>query len=308
MSVSTILLPLLLLVSGSSATHFHGGTMTFNPKGVNADGFYTVDIRFKLALHTTCSTTAWANLWTCTSGNCGNISSTALYNLDSSSGDWCQWEEVMIRNVDTNLPFILELSGGNWINTYVGDISWRLRTTVDLGVRSDTGTANRSPQTTVIPLLLVPVNCPRDFQFLAHDPDGDLVQCRFSLSGNQECATCSLPSFFTLKSPCTLSYLNTSISAENTYAVQLMMEDFPTASITLTYKDGSQSNRTSLLSPLSKLPVQFAVRVGAAVPSCAEGEYLPRFLSPTPAYGTHFYVAVNNTLQISVRAEVNFSR
>ena len=42
MSVSTILLPLLLLLSGSSASHFHGGTMTFNPKGVNADGSYTV--------------------------------------------------------------------------------------------------------------------------------------------------------------------------------------------------------------------------------------------------------------------------
>ncbi|XP_046870147.1 uncharacterized protein LOC124462574 isoform X2 [Hypomesus transpacificus] len=215
----------------------------------------------------------------------------------------------MIRNVDTNLPFILQQFNGNWITTYVGDILWRLRTTVDLGVRSDTGTANRSPQTTVIPLLLVPVNCPRDFQLLAHDPDGDLVQCRQALLENQECVDCSLPvpSIFTLKSPCTLSYLNTSISAENTYAVQIMMEDFPTASITLSYKDGSQSNRTSLLSPLSKLPVQFAVRVGAAVPSCAEGEYLPRFLSPTPAYGTHFYVAVNNTLEISVRAEALYS-
>ncbi|XP_062309021.1 uncharacterized protein LOC134013530 [Osmerus eperlanus] len=308
MSGSTILLPLLLLLSGSSASHFNGGTMTFNPKGVNANGSYTVDIRFKLALHSTCSTSAWANMWNCQSGNCGSISSNALYNLDSSSGDWCQWEEVMIRNVDTNLPFILELSGGNWITTYVGGIAWRLRTTVDLGVRSDTGTANRSPQTTVIPLLLVPVNCPRDFQLLAHDPDGDLVQCRLGLSGNQECADCSLPvpSIFTLKSPCTLSYWNTS-SVPNTYAVQLMMEDFPTASITLSYKDGTQSNRSSLFSPLSKLPVQFAVRVGAAVPSCAEGEYLPRFLSPTPAYGTHLYVAVNNTLEISVRAEALYS-
>ncbi|XP_062308997.1 uncharacterized protein LOC134013507 [Osmerus eperlanus] len=249
MSGSTILLPLLLLLSGSSASHFHGGTMTFNPKGVNADESYTVDIRFKLAINPECPNSAWADSWTCQSGNCGSISSNALYNLDSSSGDWCQWEEVMIRNVDTNLPFILELSGGNWITTYVGDIAWRLRTTVDLGVRSDTGTANRSPQTTVIPLLLVP----------------------------------------------------------NTYAVQLMMEDFPTASITLTYKDGSLSNRSSS-SPLSKLPVQFAVRVGAAVPSCAEGEYLPRFLSPTPAYGTHLYVAVNNTLEISVRAEALYSK
>ena len=63
----------------------------------------------------------------------------------------------------------------------------------------------------------------------------------------------------TLQSPCTLSYLNTSNSTGNTYAVQLMMEDFPTASITLSYKDGSQSIRNSS-SPLSKLPVQFAVR------------------------------------------------
>ncbi|XP_062324010.1 uncharacterized protein LOC134025142 [Osmerus eperlanus] len=245
MSGSTILLPLLLLLSGSSASNFNGGTMTFNPKGVNADGSYT----------------------------------------------------VRPQNY-----------GGNWITTVEGDISWKLQTTVDLGVRSDTGTANRSPQTTVIPLLLVPVNCPRDFQLLAHDPDGDLVQCRLGLSGNQECADCSLPvpSIFTLKSPCTLSYLNTSNSVGNTYAVQLMMEDFPTASITLTYKDGSLSNRNPS-SPLSKLPVQFAVTVGAAVPSCAEGEYLPRFLSPTPAYGTHFYIAVNNTLEISVRAEANLS-
>lgn len=56
----------------------------------------------------------------------------------------------------TDLPmdFHHRLSGGNWINNIVNGIrSWRAVTVVELRNRSDTGQANRSPQTTILPAL-----------------------------------------------------------------------------------------------------------------------------------------------------------
>ncbi|KAK6305773.1 hypothetical protein J4Q44_G00245530 [Coregonus suidteri] len=185
-------------------------------------------------------------------------------------------------------------------------LGWRLLTHVDLGVRSDTGKANRSPQTTVIPLMRVPVNCHRDFNLLSFDPDGDTVRCRDAVP-TDECVTSSnLPGVdFTLRGDCTLSFWSNS-NTTGTYAVQMMMEDFPTQSISLSYTDGSQSNRTTGHT-LSKLPVQFAITVDPVVPSCTEGVYIPMFLSPTPAQGALLYASADHPLEITVRAQATNS-
>ncbi|KAL3046050.1 hypothetical protein OYC64_004123, partial [Pagothenia borchgrevinki] len=44
-----------------------------------------------------------------------------------------------------------------------------------------------------------------------------------------------------------------------------------------------------------------------AVPSCTEGLYRPKFLTPTPANKAQLYAPVNQTLSISVNAEANVS-
>jgi len=48
MMFSALLLNLLLLVSIASAGHYYGGSVTFSPKGANADGSMRVRIYFYL--------------------------------------------------------------------------------------------------------------------------------------------------------------------------------------------------------------------------------------------------------------------
>ncbi|KAK6317606.1 hypothetical protein J4Q44_G00130060 [Coregonus suidteri] len=48
-SQSSLLLLLLMMGSSSWASHFLGGTMTFNPRGTNPDGTFRVDLRYKTA-------------------------------------------------------------------------------------------------------------------------------------------------------------------------------------------------------------------------------------------------------------------
>ncbi|KAK5893195.1 hypothetical protein CgunFtcFv8_006090 [Champsocephalus gunnari] len=293
-------LMLLLLVCGAQSTHFYGTVMTYYPKNTNADGSLTVVLRYKLSFHD-CST---RDLWYCPSLNCGTQTSLVLNLVDQeSSGEWCQREGIMTRRVPINSQFQLELTGVAWININNGIMFWRAVTGVELRNRSDIGQANTSPQTTILPALRVPSNCRRDFHLLDFDPDGDEVRCRYANSSLSECFDCTTPSVLSLSESCILSFSPTSSANEGPYTVQMVMEDFPRQTISLTQNGGLTVN-----SAISKIPVQFAVRVDPAVPSCTEGLYLPRFLTPTPANKAQLYAPVNQTLSISVNAEANVSR
>ncbi|XP_038154953.1 uncharacterized protein LOC119792403 [Cyprinodon tularosa] len=80
------------------------------------------------------------------------------------------------------------------------------------------------------------------------------------------------------------------------------MEDFARQTITLTQTDGSQVGRTTD-DPISKIPIQFVLKVDSAAPSCIEGLYLPRFVSPTPKNGVKLYSSVNQVLVIPIKGE-----
>ncbi|KAF1380871.1 hypothetical protein PFLUV_G00168520 [Perca fluviatilis] len=204
------------------------------------------------------------------------------------------------------MNFLHSLDGFNWIDFIRNGISaWRAVTLVELRNRSDTGQANRSPQTTILPAVRVPSNCQRDFNLLAFDPDGDEVRCRYGNTSLSECNPCTPPSVLNLSSSCSLSFSPSSSSDQGPYAVQLVMEDFPRQTITLIQAD-SLWERTTIIA-LSKLPVQFVLKVDPEVPSCTEGLYLPKFLPPTPANRAQLYTSVNQTLEINISAEANVS-
>eukprot|EP00064_Thunnus_orientalis_P022209 superscaffoldBa00007290_g22396 len=93
---------------------------------------------------------------------------------------------------------------------------------------------------------------------------------------------------------------------EGAYVVQLVMEDFPRETINLIQTSGSQEVKTTS-NAISKIPVQFALKVDPVVPSCTEGLYLPKFLPPTPANRVQLHTSVNQTLEISIHAEANNS-
>ncbi|XP_042258157.1 mucin-17-like [Thunnus maccoyii] len=297
--MSQLLLLLLLLVCSSQASHFYGTVMTYYPTNTHADG----SVMVKLSLHACTNSTLQCFFW-----NCRN-ESLVLSTVDEGSNVWCLTEEISILVVPSNPPLLLPLAGFSWISNIKNNIvSWRAVALVELRNRSDTGQANISPQTTILPVVRVPSNCQRDFNLLAFDPDGDEVKCRYGNDTNtlQECNPCTPPSVLNLSSSCTLSFSPTNSSNEGAYAVQLMMEDFPRQTINLTLIDGSQEVKTTN-DAISKIPVQFVLRVDPAVPSCTEGLYLPKFLPPTPANRAQLYTSVNQTLEISIHAEANNS-
>uniref|UniRef100_A0A8C1T6D4 ZP domain-containing protein n=1 Tax=Cyprinus carpio TaxID=7962 RepID=A0A8C1T6D4_CYPCA len=232
MSLTSLLLAELLLVTTATASHFYGGSMTFNPRR-NHDGSYKVELRFKTTYHSCYG----YDYWQCSSGQCGNDVSTVIGKVDSSpnGGSWCQSEGVITKMVSTNSPFQLLKSGCCWIyNTVTDSGDWSLLTYIDLGVRSDTSEPNRSPISTTLPFVRVPQNCPRRYNLLAFDPDGDHVTCRFGLRQNQECGICNQPAGFTLNEHnCSLSYSHTSF--RGVYSFELVLEDFPVRKITLSY-------------------------------------------------------------------------
>ncbi|XP_034005564.1 uncharacterized protein LOC117497671 [Trematomus bernacchii] len=290
---------LLLLVCSAQSSHFYGTVMTYYPKNTNADGSLTVVLRYKLSFHL-CSTN---DSWDCSSQNCGTQTSLVLNVVDQESSEWCQREGIMTRRVPSYSQFQLELTGNAWINNKNSISSWRAVTGVELRNRSDIGQANTSPQTTILPVLRVPSNCRRDFHLLDFDPDGDEVRCRYANFSLSECSQCTTPSVLSLLESCILSFSPTSSVNEGSYIVQMVMEDFPRQTISLTQNGGG----LTVNSAISKIPVQFVVRVDSAVPSCTEGLYLPRFLTPTPANKAQLYAPVDQTLSISVNAEANVS-
>ncbi|XP_076581544.1 uncharacterized protein LOC143317330 [Chaetodon auriga] len=298
--MSTSLL-LLLLVCSVQASHFYGTVMTYYPKNTHPAGFMEVVLRYKLNFHS-CKQT---DEWTCLNSNCGTGNFTVHTVDEEGDGEWCQTEGVMTRQVPTNALFQLQLADAAWISNKNGIVHWRAVTVVELRNRSDTGQANRSPQTTMLPAVRVPSNCQRDFNLLAFDPDGDEVKCRY---GNTipECNPCTPPSVLKLSSSCSLSFSPNSSSNEGSYAVQLVMEDFPRQTINLTHTNKVQTTITTH-NTLSKLPIQFAIKVDPVVPSCTEGLYLPKFLPPTPNNRAQLYTPVNQSLEISINAQANIS-
>ncbi|XP_051256025.1 uncharacterized protein LOC127363525 isoform X7 [Dicentrarchus labrax] len=306
MSLSLLL---LLLVCSVQATDFYGTVMTYYPKNTNADGSMAVVLRYKVNFHNCADESEASRICT---GNCGN-QSIIKHEVDREdsvaqlgNGEWCQTEGILTVQVLSNAPLELELNGGAWIANINGIGNWSAVTQVELRNRSDTGKANTSPQTTILPAVRVPSNCQRDFNLLAFDPDGDEVKCRYGNASLSECDICTPASVLSLSSSCTLSFSPTSSSNEGAYVVQLVMEDFPRQDIILTQTNGSQVARSTNDS-ISKIPVQFALRVDPVVPSCTEGLYLPKFLPPTPANRARLYTPANQTLEISIKAEANIS-
>ncbi|XP_008433868.2 uncharacterized protein LOC103480621 [Poecilia reticulata] len=247
--------------------------------------------------------------WYC-EGNCGSWTETLpLTKVEKVDGEWCQTEGVITHQLPNNTGFQTKMDGGNWIDYILnGVVDWRAVAAVELRNRSDIGKPNTSPQTTILPALRVPVNCPRTINLLAFDPDGDEVKCRYGNKTNSECNPCNPPSVLNVSSSCSLTFSSpeSSTSSELRYAVQLVVEDFPRQTITLTETGGSQEVKTTS-DAISKIPLQFALKVIPEVPSCAEGSYVARFLPPTPDNRAQKFVQVNKVLEINIRAEATHS-
>ncbi|XP_055010325.1 ZP domain-containing protein-like [Boleophthalmus pectinirostris] len=59
--------------------------------------------------------------------------------------------------------------------------------------------------------------------------------------------------------------------------------------------------------PFSQLPVQFTFQVDPPAPSCTEGDYLPKFVSPTPLNGEILMAEARKEMEITVKAVASYS-
>ncbi|XP_070699101.1 uncharacterized protein [Pempheris klunzingeri] len=321
MAVTAVLL--LLLVSGASASHYFGGTMTFSYKGRNPDGTFRVELRNRETFEQCSDSSFYSHYWHCSSGNCGYNSRTQSGELDrstnapQSNNQWCESEIVSTRILPSNRPFQMRERNCCWIPTRNTIHWWDLETSVDLGTRSDTGEPNKSPDVAILPFLRVPQNCPRTYNLSSFDPDGDRVRCRYGNFGSA--------GFHLDQDSCTLHYRSASADPR-VFAFELVVEDFPQRPITLAYTDGSsraalpatstQAPSTTTppyitnplyVTPLSKLPLQFSVLVDPSAPSCQDGQYLPKFVHPTPENAAHIRAEVNKEVEIRVRAQAAYA-
>ncbi|XP_007568231.2 uncharacterized protein LOC103149147 [Poecilia formosa] len=288
---------LLLLISGSQADYY-GFVYSSSTKDLQAGGFPTV-ARYLYSF----STCAEVDAQVC--GNSCSFSEIILNKIQEISGEWCQ-KERLVSSVNNGSQLSQSgFSGGNWTDNRNGVVSFRVQMQDEKGIRSDTGRPNTSPLTTVLPVLRVPSNCQRNFSLLAFDPDGDEIRCR-DAQNTSECDVCTPAPVLHLSPSCALTFSPTSSSNEGSYAVQLMMEDVAVQTITLTQANGGTSQRNAG-DVLNKIPVQFVFKVDPVAPSCTGGVYLPRFLPPTPDNGAKLSTSVNQTLEISVRAEATQS-
>ncbi|XP_056871338.1 uncharacterized protein LOC130515209 [Takifugu flavidus] len=244
-----VLLLHLLLVSLASASHNFGGTATYTYKGKNPDGTYRVEFRTK----DTFDGCQNSHYWSCYSGNCGRETTTQTGKIDNSTNSprytrqWCETETVSTRALRSDKPFTMSAGTCCWIQTRNYVSSWILMTAIDLGVRSDTKNPNMSPDIAILPFIRVPQNCPRRYDLMAFDPDGDQVRCRFGTHNSRECSGCNRPSGFTLnENSCTLSYYY-STSDTRVYAFEMVVEDFPQRTINLQYSDRSTITKSPLM-------------------------------------------------------------
>uniref|UniRef100_A0A8C5CFA8 Uncharacterized LOC115558989 n=1 Tax=Gadus morhua TaxID=8049 RepID=A0A8C5CFA8_GADMO len=247
---------LLLLISASSASHYYGGSMTFVPKGRTPNGSLQVDLHFR----ETYSNCYHYFDWRCWSGNCGQKFASQTGVIDTSTNSapytngWCEMEIVESRYFPSDDPFVMRKAGCCWIYNVNHMGSWRLFTHVDLKRRSDSWQLNSSPNNAILPFLRVPSNCPRSYHLMTVDPDGDQVICRYGTIPHIECSRCLQPTGFYLdEGTCVLHYGFTEYTG--IYGFELVVEDFPRSTITLTSTNGTQTTRSPLAAARRKRAV-----------------------------------------------------
>nr|XP_057922402.1 uncharacterized protein LOC131125165 [Doryrhamphus excisus] len=275
------LLILLLPACSCQVPNFLSTVTTFYPSRTSND---TLVLRYNVAFNV-CNN---VSVLDCPVANC-LLTVASAATVHEGNGTWCQNEVVVLVNTTSSKRFELRLTGHQWINVINGVRDVLAVTHVDLRKRSDINRTNASPVTTILPVLRVPSNCPRNLTLLTFDPNGDQVRCRYEIA----------TSVLSLSPSCQMTFsASNSNQVEGAYAIQLLMEDFSRKNITVT--DGAGFEILTNQDAISQIPVQFVLRVDPPVESCDDGEFVPTFLVPTVANGHYFYATVNTTLNIPI--------
>ncbi|CAB1422149.1 unnamed protein product [Pleuronectes platessa] len=303
MEAGALVLLLLALLGSASTLSFYGDSLSFMSPKKNKDGTFTVNFTHRQNGRSSCQD---QSSFTCDGDVCTSFSKSGVLQTDQDAtglGRWCQTEGHTTATISTNeTSFTMRGSGCCWESNVNGQTKWTSVAELDLGTRSDSRAINSCPVTTTVSLIRVPQNCFSRIPLLAHDPDGDDVRCSFS-SGF------TVPSNFTLdKDACTLTRAG-GVSA-GVHVFELMLEDFPSKNITVSYADGSSEFHSVSgvkSSPLCTVKLQFTVEVLAPVPRCDVGHVQPVFLSKTPSHGDVLHATVGQPFTLYAQAQASHS-
>ncbi|KAG7481807.1 hypothetical protein JOB18_005707 [Solea senegalensis] len=294
---------LVALLGTASAISFYGDSVSFMPVKKNKDGTFRVSFSHRQNGRSSCSDEQSLN---CESGVCTTFDQSRVLQTDQNAkGDstWCQTEGFTTATVSTNEKYFnLSGSGCCWAPNVGGRTNWTTHAELDLGTRSDSHTLNVCPVTTTVSSLRVPQNCFSVIRLLAHDPDSDDVKCTLS-------AGASLPSNFSLDvAECMLT--SAGEVGVGVHIFELMLEDFPTQNITVTYDNGmSVFHEASDMNspPLCKVKLQFLVEILPPIPQCEMGHVQPMFLSGTPSHGDVLHATVGQPFNLRAQAQAHHS-
>jgi hypothetical protein len=277
---------LALLGSGTSAnaTHFRGGTLTWQQAGGRT-------IQFTL-------NTSWRRGYFITNfGASTNVGTTVNLGSPLTFGDGGSTGTIIatVTSSDAAADVVTTTytvsrtyaANGNYNATFTGccrlsnllqnnnDQTYTLISTVNVGGPP----FNNPPVSALPPFVNIPINSTNNlFTIPATDPDGDPVTFRLSTSAESGLVT-PLPTGFTLNSNGTFSMNTTGRTNGQLFTVQIMMED-----------------RTSAGVVKSKVPVDILIRM---VPFSNP----PIFVSPTPlAPSNSFSVLPGNAVSFTIAA------
>uniref|UniRef100_A0A1A8D1G1 ZP domain-containing protein n=1 Tax=Nothobranchius kadleci TaxID=1051664 RepID=A0A1A8D1G1_NOTKA len=304
MEAGVILLLLSSLLGRSWTLSFYGDSISVMPLQKNSDGTLKVTFYHRQNGRSDCQN---QTSFFCEGGTCSDFVQSEVLQMDwddSDQGRWCQSEGLTTETVQPNrTTFTLRESGCCWMSNVEGKTSWTSRVDLDLGTRSDSLNLNSCPVSTTVPSLRIPQNCFTRIRLLAHDPDGDVVRCRFT-------SEASVPANFTLdQSACTLGNAGTVQSGVHVF--ELLLEDFPSSNISLTYSDGTSASRGTFNTnspPLCSVMLQFSVEVLPPISTCVAGSMLPMFLSRTPSHGEVLHASPGQTFQLYAQAQAQNSQ
>ncbi|XP_029001218.1 uncharacterized protein LOC114852760 [Betta splendens] len=302
MEEGTFLLLLFSLLGTASALSFYGDSISFMAPQKKSDGNFQVTFYHRQNSRSNCQ---HQSSFTCESGLCSSFVQSSSFETDmdnTGQGRWCQSEgSTTVTIPSSNTSVSLRDSGCCWQSNVEGTTNWTTSAELDLGTRSDTHTLNSCPVTTTVSSLRVPQNCFSNIRLLAHDPDGDLVRCFFSPGA-------PVPSNLSLdETECTLT--RTGQVHTGVHVFELMLKDFTTQNITLTYSDGTSVLREAfnLNTPLCKVKLQFSLEILPPIPNCEPGHVQPVFLSSTPSHGEVLHATVDTRFQLFAEAQAGHS-
>nr|XP_057933858.1 uncharacterized protein LOC131132337 [Doryrhamphus excisus] len=299
MAAGAILLLLFAVLGAGSAEDFYGDSISFIHPHKDPNGYLKVAFHHRQNGRDHCD---HPSTYTCT-GCTGLVNGGVVQTDQDTSGQqrWCQSEGRTVANVSMNASYIsLSNTGCCWATNNDTKTNWTSHAHLDLRTRSDTEGLNNCPVTTTVSSLRKPQNCFSELHLLAYDSDEDHVKCHLAEHA-------AVHANITLnETTCTLH--KTGEVGVGVYVFEVMLEDFPTKNVNLSYANGTSTYRDAHngSSPhLCSVEVQFLLEIVPSLPDCELGHVLPKFLYPTPKHGAVLHATVGHKFLLHAQAQAH---